>query len=374
MAAELSDLSLEALMASTPIAFAVADVSGHLVLVSPALQSFLSRPYAGLHKTDWVGAYDLYTADGHDRLRDEDVPLARALRGEVVTDAIIAIQSPRREDGKRYLRCNASPLLGDDDTGIGAVVLIQDVTAERIALNNQVALRRRLVDTINHELRTPMAKITGHAELLQDAGTGLPPAIRRSIDVVASAAEELMELAVIISELGDLESHSQLIVSRVDVCTLLSQVAEDLAGRAGQVGVEIRVECPASLTGTFDVLHARQAITALVDNALVHGPRGADVLLAAAIEDECLLISVTDRGTGMDSADWHRLIEPFERGDRPGHPLDGRGMGLAVAHTMAVSHGGDLAHHHGPSGSRVTISIPHGGTTSAANDADKPAP
>ena len=362
MASNLGDISLETLMTNTPIAFAVSDPSGHLVLVSPALQALLGHPFADLRQTQWANADNLFAADGKGRLRDEDVPLNRAIRGEVVNDAIVSIVSPAEGGGMRYLRCNASPLFSDDDTIAGAVVLIQDVTAERVALNSQAALRQRLVDTINHELRTPMAKITGHAELLQDARTGLTPAIRRSIDVVASAAQELMALAGIISELGDLESHSQLIVTRVDVCTLLGQVAADFVDRAAQVRVEIRVECPAGLEATFDVLHARQAVTALMDNALAYGPRGADVRLTAGIEDESLMISVIDRGTGIDSADWHRLIEPFERGNHPDHPLSGKGMGLAVAHMMAVSHGGHLAHHHEPSSNRMTLSIPHAGT------------
>src|SRR5690242_21829735 len=122
----LGNMSLDTLMAHTPVGLAVSDAQGVVQLASPALDAMLGRPtLKGRDQEAWTSAYDVRAADGVTPLKPEDFPLARAVNGELVTDAVIVSV---REDGRRlYLRCNASPLRDEADEVIGAVVLVQDV-------------------------------------------------------------------------------------------------------------------------------------------------------------------------------------------------------------------------------------------------------
>lgn len=101
------------------------------------------------------------THDGRSPLPVEDIPLVRARHGEVVRDALVVARPPA--GCLIYLCCNASPLTDTEGRITGAIVLLQDVTGERAALERQVDLRDRLLETINHHLRTPVTSLLGNA-------------------------------------------------------------------------------------------------------------------------------------------------------------------------------------------------------------------
>lgn len=341
----LGKLTLETLMSHTPIAIAVSDAWGRLTMFSPALEELVGRPFRHLHEQHWVDIYDLYAADGVTRMRPEDVPLARAVRGEVVTDAVLATL---RADGRRvYLRCNASPIRDANDTLVGAVVLVQDVTAERTAQETQEHLRDQLVETINHEIRTPLTKILGHAELLQEHHQNVPPSLRKSIDGVAAGAADLFGLADVISGLADLEARTRLTKAHGNLAGLLRAIVAEHQPKAEPRGISLVCRAPKRAAATLDATQTRKAVAALLENALTHAPTGSQVEVDLTVNDACLEITVRDQGPGIDPADWPRLTQPFERGLIEAASSSGRGLGLAVARTIAAAHGGEL-HLHSP--------------------------
>lgn len=353
----LGQVELETLLAETSLSVAACDASGFLTFLSPALQEMFGRTHDGLHASDFVESFDLYDADGSGRLRTEDVPLSRALRGEVVVDALI---TARLGAGNLvFLRCNAAPLLGPDDNLTGAVVLVQDVTAEQTAHQEQENLRNRLVGTLNHEFRTPLTVLLGHAELLQE--TDDPLSARRSLDGVWKSANELTNLMDTISDLLDLEAHTKLSKTYVDVAELVRGIADDFQ-RSGP-GVSLVTEVPESLLATVDPIKTSKAITELLTNAATYSPCNAEIRLGLSGDSATVKVTVRDTGTGIIPEDRERLLEPFERGDHPQQPVNGKGLGLAIARTVAASHGGQFElSGDGPRGLRATLLLPRNGT------------
>ena len=90
--------------------------------------------------------------------------------------------------------------------------------------------------------------------------------------------------------------------------------------------------------------HLRRAVCELLDNALAHSPDGSTVDVAVTGSGAAVCICIRDRGCGIDPSDRELLARPFERGggDRGRFVDGGRGLGLAVAATVAGSHGGRL--------------------------------
>ena len=337
----LGNLSLETLLAHTPVALAVSDAQGVVQLASPALDAMLGRPtLKGRDREGWTSAYDVRAADGVTPLQPEDFPLARAVNGEVVTDAVVVSV---REDGRRvYLRCNASPLRDESDEVIGAVVLVQDVTAERTAHEAQILLREQLVETVNHEIRTPLAKIIGHAELVQDQREELPPAIHKSVDTIVSAAAELYRLADDISDLAELEAGSRLSKTFGNIAGLVREMVTRYEPKALERGVDLVCHAPRRTTATVDPRQLERAVAALIDNALGHAPPASCVDVVLSVDDGFFEVSIRDRGPGIDATDWPRLVQPFERGTVEASRGSARGLGLALASTVAAAHGGEL--------------------------------
>ena len=341
MDSTLKTLQLQTLLNQTAVGIAATDASGRMTLLSPALQALFGLRPDLMTESEFVDRFDLYAEDGVTRLRPEDVPLTRARGGELVRDAVI---TARIADGSlAYLRCNAAPLRDDDGTINGAITLVQDITAERAALREQGELRHRLVDTINHEFRTPLAAVLGHAELLHDIADELPPSARHSLDRMVDAGQRLTDLVRTLSELADLEADTQLAKTYGDVVELVRDTVHEVDGPARDRELELVVDAPATLAVTVDPRKLRKAFRALLDNAVAHAPTGSGVCVGVSRRDGWFDVVVADSGAGIPPRERDRLVQPFERGtEDPGPPATGRGLGLAIAQTVATAHGGSL--------------------------------
>ncbi len=162
----LKGVPLHLALELTGVGLVACDASGMLTLISPTLQELFGMTYEPVTEPFYVERFQLMREDGETPLALDEVPLMRARRGEFVRDSPV---THRRPDGTLvHLRCNAVPLRDDDDTDIGAIALVQDVTAETQAALRAEELQRRLVATINHEFRTPLAALLGHVELIRD--------------------------------------------------------------------------------------------------------------------------------------------------------------------------------------------------------------
>jgi len=192
------------------LGMAACDPSGRLTFLSAPLRELLGESFEGDEHTEPSALSQLYQQDGVTRLRSEELPLARARQGEVVVDAVICHRSEAKAV-RTYLRCNAAPIAVGSVNG--AVVFVEDLTAGR--RDRQVRPGRQqqddnLISTLNHELRTPLTKLIGHAELLQDMRSQLPGNAVHALEQVCQAADELRELADLISCMGDLDTPGRL--------------------------------------------------------------------------------------------------------------------------------------------------------------------
>ena len=206
----LKGVPLHLALDNTGVGLVACDELGMMTLISPVLQDLFDMVYEPAAEPYYVDQIELFRTDGKTALPHDEVPLVRARRGEFVRDVVF---STRRADGTLvHLRCNAVPLRDDDGRDIGAIALVQDVTAETDAAIRSEAMRKRLVEAINHEFRTPLAALLGHVELIHDHRDDLDPelagwlaAIERSGWRLRDLVQEVAELVTrhIDEELGD---------------------------------------------------------------------------------------------------------------------------------------------------------------------------
>ena len=338
---ELPQLESSTLLAQTGLLVAACDRDGRISLLSPGMQELFDLPFERLTEPELSDRFRLYTPDGSAPLPTEDIPLVRARRGETVRDVLI---TTRTEAGCLvYLRCNASPLVDGRGRPNGAIVLVQDVTAERAALERQAELRERLLETVNHHLRTPVTNLLGYAEVLQDQREALPPETNRAVDAVLRAAGQLGNLLETVSALVDLDRHAEISATFGDLSVALHQVARTLQPVFDAHGVGLRVDLPTRLPAVVDFAEVRRAVSELLKNAATYSPEGSLVELSARCEEGVgVEITVADQGPGIEENECSRLVQPFERGTHPCQEVTGRGLGLAIASTVAASHGGAL--------------------------------
>lgn len=355
--AELEQLKSSTLLARTGLLVAATDIDGRMALLSPGLQQLFEVPFEPLSEGDFTHRFRLLAQDGGSPLPAEDIPLVRARRGEVVRDALVVARTPAGR--LMYLRCNASPLKDAEGRITGAIVLVQDVTVERAALERQAELRDRLLETINHHLRTPVTSLLGNAELLDDHKDEMPAQSHRAVSAVLRSAGELAALLETVSALVDLDRHTQIVKVHGDLSVALRQVVRTLRPLFDKHQVSVRVDLSGALPVVADFAEVRRAVAELLDNAGRYAPTGSEVELRARSDDDGVEVSIADHGPGIPDHDRARLLQPFERGSHPRQEVTGKGLGLAIANTIVAAHGGVLElRRRRPYGLCVTMRLP----------------
>lgn len=196
---EIESALFAALLNQVHLGVGVCGRDGVMTMLNPALQEMLGAANDADIQSTWLRRFHLHDEEGRPLGRGQD-PLARALRGEPVTAQVVTVRRP--DQPVRYLRCSAFQLLGSNSEMLAAVVLAVDATDELAEQHQLDELRDKLVTAVNHEVRTPLAIISGHLELITEQGS-FPESLAWSIGAIDRATAHLGDVVDTISEIAD---------------------------------------------------------------------------------------------------------------------------------------------------------------------------
>jgi signal transduction histidine kinase len=227
-------------------------------------------------------------------------------------------------------------------------------------LRRQESARRAFVSTASHELRTPLTMLQGTMELLEedirDGQIDELDALRQ----VSTARRQLDRLSALSAELLDLSRLDAAVPLRsepVELGELVRAVAAEFELRARERSTTVEVILPADWCwGTGDPDAVARVVRILLDNALRYGPRGAPVQVAAHVDADAAVITVSDQGPGIPEEERTRIFERFHRGAAAG-PAGGFGLGLAIGRELARRMGGELDVLDAPTGTRFALTL-----------------
>jgi len=220
-------------------------------------------------------------------------------------------------------------------------------------------LQSALLNSISHDLRTPLVSITGALSSLADDQLMLDEAARRSlIETAGEEADRLNRLVGNLLDMTRLESGAMHIkFDACDIQDLVGAALEDLGSRLGDRPIQIDIPPELPLVHLDFVLIERVLVN-LVDNALKYSPPNTPIEIKAHLAGAFLEIDVADRGTGIPQEDLNRIFDKFYRVQRPDN-VSGTGLGLSISKGILQAHGGFIAAENRPSGgTMITISIP----------------
>ena len=262
--------------------------------------------------------------------------------------------------------------------------------AERARVQSETErLRSGLLSSVSHDLRTPLAVITGTATTLLEDEDRLAPAEQR--EMLRSIADEAGRLNRLVANLlamtrleaGALEVKRSWHTLEEVVGAALQRIEPLLGDRP--LHVQIPPDLP--LVAVDDVL-LEQVVFNLVENALKHAPGAQPIDIEARSRGREVELSIADRGPGLAPGSEDRVFEKFHRGEAS-RRTGGAGLGLAICRGIVAAHGGRIVAANRPDGGAVfTLTLPlemespgvppeHGGEeasrTDAAPRADVPA-
>lgn len=235
------------------------------------------------------------------------------------------------------------------------------IVAQLDALKAQDQARRELVAQVSHDLRTPLAAVTGALETLamkqlDDARRAEYLAIAlRQARRLGGMVDALFELARL--EARDLEPQ----LEEVNLAELLQDVVLKFRPRADALGVRLELQPPVieSPLARVDVGLMERLLDNLLGNALEHAPDGGEIEVTLGASQGALEVSVSDRGPGIPEAELETIFEPFRRGVAGARARGHAGLGLGIARRIAELHGGQLsAVNRAQGGARFELRLP----------------
>ncbi|WP_137288515.1 PAS domain-containing sensor histidine kinase [Natronorubrum halophilum] len=323
-----------------PINFAILDDEGTILHTNRAWQEFGEANDLEL-RPDTIGTnyLDISAQAETETARTAAVGLAEILAGE---RELFEFEYPcHSPDEQRWFLMRAAPFT-DGDRRYVAVAHF-DITERHEYQRRLEASNERLEQfayAVSHDLQEPLRMVTSYLQLLE----------YRYTDELDEDADDFIEFAVDGAErmeamIEGLLSYSRVdtqgnSIGSVDIEAVLDDVLIDLEMRIEEADAEITSESLPTVAG--DASQLRQLFQNLVDNAIEYsGEEPPRVAISATREGDEWLISVSDEGIGIDSADEDRVFEVFERlHSHEEHA--GTGIGLALCRRIVERHGGEI--------------------------------
>lgn len=220
-------------------------------------------------------------------------------------------------------------------------------------------LERALLNSISHDLRSPLVSITGVLSSLKDEGELLDGKARSALlDTACGEAERLNRFVANLLDMTRIEAGAiRLNREECDIQDLVGCAMAAVRQRAGSRAV--RISLPDDLPAVaLDMVLMIQVLVNLLDNAFKYAPTESDVEVSANREVRQVALTVADRGPGVPEHDLQRVFDKFYRIPVP-EGVGGTGLGLSICKGIVEAHGGTIrAENRDGGGLAVTIRLP----------------
>jgi signal transduction histidine kinase len=230
-----------------------------------------------------------------------------------------------------------------------------------LQVQNAWQSQRDLVANISHELKTPLTSIQGFTQAILDNVIHTPQDVQKTLKLIFTEAERMTKLVHGLVSMSRLESGSGMDFARVDMGTLIGNIAEKFQLQAAQAQLTLIADVPDLPAVWGDADRLAQVISNLLDNAIKYTQAGGSILIDARQKGASIQVRITDTGAGVLDADKSRIFERFYRSEhtRVLETGSSAGLGLAITRQIVSAHGGTIhVEDNNPQGSIFTLVIP----------------
>jgi PAS domain S-box-containing protein len=362
LALEEQTLMLQSVLNSMTEGLAAADEQGKFVLWNTAAEKILGMGAADLPSEKWTEHYGLFLTDTVTPFPSDQVPLVRAIRGEVSTTEMF-VRNPKLAQGV-WIEVCAGPLKDRHGVVCGGVAAFRDITRSRAdereirKLNDELEIRvmertaqlaaankelEAFSYSVSHDLRAPLRHIIGFSQLLvEEFGPTLAPEAQRYLERIQAGTQKMGLLVDELLNLARVGRHAlNLRTTKLNemVAEVVAMLQPDSEGRQVEwmIADLSAVEC--------DPVLVKQVFQNLLANALKFTrPRTHAVIEVSHkenAEDGQPVFMVRDNGIGFDMKYVDKLFGVFQRLHRP-EDFEGTGIGLATVQRIVHKHGGQV--------------------------------
>lgn len=212
-----------------------------------------------------------------------------------------------------------------------------DEAARAESARQSESLKSALLDSLAHDIKTPLTSIKAAATTLL---TAAEPSQRELLTIIDEETGRLSRLASEVIAMARIEAGKLHLERRpMEVSEIVAQALGAIGGDGRIWQINIPEHLPAA---DADPEFAVQVVRQLAENAVKYSPPGSPVGVFAELRDAKIVIGVSDRGPGIEENERGRIFDRFFRGRRHRFDTQGTGMGLAIAKGIVEAHGGRI--------------------------------
>ena len=346
---------LETILASMAEGVVVYDLEGRIVRLNAAAERLTGYLGADLSaRFQERATRRTFLSEAGQPIRVEDLPVARALRGETVTGVLLGKERPGSD--LQWTATNAAPLVDASGRITGAVATFADMTDRKRmeeALREADRRKDEFLAVLSHELRNPLAPIRSSLYILDHA----VPTGERARRAMAVIGRQVGHLTRLVDDLLDVtriaRGKIELRRERIDLGDIVRRAGEDHRSVLTARGVKLVIDVPdEAICVDGDATRLAQIIGNLLQNAGKFTGRDGQVTLALTAAGDAAEVRVRDTGIGIEPGLLAQVFEPFVQAERSlARSQGGLGLGLALVKGLTALHGGTVrAESAGPSG------------------------
>jgi PAS domain S-box-containing protein len=252
------------------------------------------------------------------------------------------------DDGRVY-SAQAS-LIAD----IGIAVVLQDITH----LKDLDRIKTDFVNTISHDIRSPLTSIYGFIGLIDRVG----PINRQQAEFIHHIQSSVQHITALINDLLDLnrvESGYDLQMAEVHMKDILTKTISDLEYQISEKMQEVVLTVPDDLPVIMgNPLHIQRMVSNLIENAVKFTPPMGRIEVRCRAEAGQSIFEVTDNGPGIPLADQPHIFDKFYRGSNLSQVTNGTGLGLSIVKSIVDEHHGRIWLESSPQGTTFAVILP----------------
>lgn len=327
---EISEVKnrLEALLENSVNGILMVDVGGGISYVNPVALSLIGMKDSiiGRNKSEVINDYEILASI--DQVKNDLKPV----RKELVLHIL----------GGKTVEINIVPILSQDTVFQGVLVVLNDISE----LKRLEQVRKDFVANVSHELKTPVATISGFAETLLDEGGEDPKNVMEFSRIIYEEAQRLNRLINGLLELSRIESEqANMNIVPININELLENTI-NVARRqyyAHKINLEY-IPAPTKPMINSDPDLIAHVLSNLLDNAIKYSPE--DGLIQVILEDleDRVKVTVQDNGMGIPPQELSRIFERFYRVDKArSRKTGGSGLGLSIVKHLVENLGGQVS-------------------------------
>ncbi|MFQ5916679.1 MAG: ATP-binding protein [Candidatus Binatia bacterium] len=205
-------------------------------------------------------------------------------------------------------------------------------------------LKSEFISSISHELRTPLGFITGYVTTLLRSDVSHSKETRQEfLQIIKEESEKLTELVENFLDTSQIQAGSFAVEKRpTNLVELAQKVVEKVRSIADRHSFLLHFE-PSLPSVPGDSRRLEQVLHNLLDNAIKYSPQGSQIAIIGEMNDDHVLLSVTDEGQGIPRAELGKIFNAFYRiSGSDAQKEKGAGLGLTICRAIVEAHGGSI--------------------------------